>query len=253
MQQRTPIEVLIRRVLAGGDPEAQLRALCELRAGLDEVEATLAVEAIRAGLSWRQIGAALGISKQAAHRRHRDGVARALSEPTPVTSEAGGRVGGGVRISTPARRAIRLARQEATVLGSTELGTEHLLLGVLQCGDDGAERLFERLDVKPEEARRALRLRGERDGAVSPVAASAESTVAASPLARRLVERALAVAAARSGGELTALDLLRALVSTENSGAARALARLGVTPERVRAELGTLERRQPGSAVLPQA
>jgi hypothetical protein len=252
MLQSTEIDVLVGRVLAGGDPEAQLQALHQLRAALDEVERRLACDAIRAGLSWRRIGSALGISKQAAHRRHRDGVARALAAPEPVATGGGERVGAAVRLSVPARRAIRLARQEAAVLGSAELGTEHLLLGVLRCGDNSAERLFQRLDIKLEAARRTLCVRGGRDGSARTDAAPVGSTVAASPLARRLVERALAGVAARRGGELTALDLLRALVSIESSGAARTLAMLGVAPERVRAELQALDQRQPGPRSLPR-
>jgi ATP-dependent Clp protease ATP-binding subunit ClpA len=255
MRERVELEALVGHVLAGGDAGRQLEALRELRAALDELESGLAADAIRAGLSWRQIGAALGISKQAAHRRHRDAVTRALSDPEPGGAGSGGGAGCAVRVSIPVRRAVRLARQEAAVLGSSVLRTEHLLLGVLRCGDERAVRLFERIEVTPEQARHALRHRGGRDGAPRPDAAQltelagqpevpAGSAGAVSPLARRLFERALAEVAVRNGEELTALDLLHALISNETSGAARTLARLGVAPERVRAELGALQDRR---------
>lgn len=140
------------RVVSGNDPAAQLEALCELRRELDAIESELAAEAIRAGMSWREIGAAIGVSKQAAHRRHRDSAARLVKDAEP--SEPSG--AGGVNVSLPARRAVRVARQEAASLGSNEVGTEHLLLGLLQCGDDQAAQLLRRMGVTLEAARDAV-------------------------------------------------------------------------------------------------
>lgn len=257
MRASTEMEALMARVSAGEGPASQLTALRELRGTLDAIEAELAVDAVRAGMSWRQIGAALGISKQAAHRRHHERVAHRLADPAPATEIGPAVIGGAVRISAPARRAVRVARYEAAVLGSAELGTGHLLLGVLQCGDERAERLFERIDVTVARARLAL-----RDGVDPPPDVPdaqprklprADATAAVSPLARRLIERALAAVAARDSRELTALDLLHALLSSESSGAARTLSKLGIAPARVRAELRPLEAQRPASAALRQS
>ncbi len=123
-----------------------------MRRELDAIESELAAEAIRAGMSWREIGAAIGVSKQAAHRRHRDSVARLVKETEPSVQNGTG----GVNVSLPARRAVRIARQEAASLGSNEVGTEHLLLGLLQCGDDQAVLLLRRMGVTLEAARDAV-------------------------------------------------------------------------------------------------
>ena len=237
MQRSAQVEALVVRVVSGSDPAGQLEALCELRRELDAIESELAADAIRAGMSWREIGAAIGVSKQAAHRRHRDSVARLVKDPD-AAPDGGSSSGGGVNVSVPARRAVRIARQEAASLGSNEVGTEHLLLGILQCGDDGASALLKQLGVTLEAARDAVQPTTEMtlEAARRAYATSEQSGAATlvSPVARRILERALTHAAARDSSELTALDLLRSLVMHDESGAARTLTRMGVDPSRLR-------------------
>ena len=230
------------RVVSGNDPAGQLEALCELRRELDAIESELAAEAIRAGMSWREIGAAIGVSKQAAHRRHRESVSRLVKGADAPERNNGS---GGVNVSVPARRAVRLARQEAAGLGSEEVGTEHLLLGILQCGDDQASPLLRRLGVTLEATRDAVQPTTEvtleaarRAYAISERAGAANLV---SPVARRILERALTHAAARDSSELTALDLLRSLVMHDQAGAARTLARMGVDADRLRAEITQIQ------------
>lgn len=96
-------------------------------------------EARAAGCSWSQIGTALGVSKQAAQQRH--SALRSLS----------GKFVGGVkapsgamfkRFTARARRTIVLAQEEARLLDHDQLGTEHLLLGLLAEGEGiGAQAL----------------------------------------------------------------------------------------------------------------
>lgn len=244
IQRSSQVEGLVVRVVSGSDPAGQLEALCELRRELDTIESELAADAVRAGMSWREIGAAIGVSKQAAHRRHRESVAR-LVKHAEGSSVSNGSSNGGVNVSVPARKAVRIARQEAAALGSEEVGTEHLLLGILQCGDNQATNLMRRLGVTLEAARDAVQpttemtleaarrayARSERAGAATLV----------SPVARRILERALTHAAARDSSELTALDLLRSLVMHDESGAARTLKHMGVEPGRLRAEVASVQ------------
>ncbi|HWD70356.1 MAG TPA: Clp protease N-terminal domain-containing protein [Solirubrobacteraceae bacterium] len=235
---------MVVRVVSGSDPAGQLEALCELRRELDAIESELAAEAIRAGMSWREIGAAIGVSKQAAHRRHRDSVAR-LVKDTDSPQDHHNNSNGGVNVSVPARRAVRIARQEAASLGSHEVGTEHLLLGVLQCGDERAATLLRRLGVTLETTRDAVQpttemtLEAARRAYASSERAGAATLV--SPVARRILERALTHAAARDLSELTALDLLRSLVMHDESGAARTLTQMGIDLDRLRNEVSSVQ------------
>jgi DNA-directed RNA polymerase specialized sigma24 family protein len=51
------------------DPEAALAAVVALRLLADRLEADAVAAALRQGWSWAQIAQALGVSKQAAHKR----------------------------------------------------------------------------------------------------------------------------------------------------------------------------------------
>lgn len=53
------------------DPATGFRAVANLRRLADDLEARNVATARRQGWSWEQIGDALGISKQAAHKKHR--------------------------------------------------------------------------------------------------------------------------------------------------------------------------------------
>ncbi len=51
------------------DPEAALASVVALRRLADQLEQQAVAEALRRGWSWTQIANALGVSKQAAHKR----------------------------------------------------------------------------------------------------------------------------------------------------------------------------------------
>lgn len=52
------------------DPRIALRAAAELRRATERVEAQLVRRARNQGLSWTEIAAQLGVSKQAVHKRY---------------------------------------------------------------------------------------------------------------------------------------------------------------------------------------
>ena len=51
------------------DPEAALASVVALRRLADQLEQQAVAEALKRGWSWSQIAMALGVSKQAAHKR----------------------------------------------------------------------------------------------------------------------------------------------------------------------------------------
>jgi hypothetical protein len=56
------------------DPAVGLRAVAALRELLERLEALHVTNARERGWSWQEIGAALGVSKQAVHRKHGGGL-----------------------------------------------------------------------------------------------------------------------------------------------------------------------------------
>src|SRR5205807_1372090 len=86
----------------------------------------------RHGHSWSEISTALGVSKQAAHKR--------FSLPGPTLE----------RFTPRARGALDAAAKAARSLGHNYIGTEHILLGLLRGRDTLAARLLAELGVSQE-------------------------------------------------------------------------------------------------------
>ena len=59
------------RAASDVDPATGLRAVVALRRMTDDLERQQVLRAREAGWSWQQIGDALGISRQAVHKKHR--------------------------------------------------------------------------------------------------------------------------------------------------------------------------------------
>lgn len=52
------------------DPRAGLRAIASLRALTERLELAQVEAGLRAGMSWQDVAAALGVSRQAVHRKY---------------------------------------------------------------------------------------------------------------------------------------------------------------------------------------
>lgn len=88
------LHVLLAAATSGADLDA-LESARDLRALLYEWEGVLARRAVEAGASWEEVGALLGVSKQAAWTRYRDNRAEtsAIREARSRVEEAARRVG----------------------------------------------------------------------------------------------------------------------------------------------------------------
>lgn len=64
------------------DPEQGLRAVSELRTLTDTLELSQVEAALEQGMTWQRIADALGVSKQAVHRKYRARVHPALLDRT---------------------------------------------------------------------------------------------------------------------------------------------------------------------------
>jgi len=166
------------------------------------------------------VARALGISRQAAHRRYRE--LAAATEPPAGAEPAAPKL----RVAPEARAAVQLASEEAAALGAPRMGSEHLLLGILRAGDAKAAAALRAAGVTLEAARLAAQptLAGEEppNGGVTAYA-------------RRVFHEALRAAAADPSHLITVSDLLRAALRDPDGGAHRTLDALGVSPSAIQA------------------
>jgi ATP-dependent Clp protease ATP-binding subunit ClpA len=219
------IEQLARDTVQIADPETALRALTALRSELDATEPELVQRALQAGSSWSQVARALGITKQAAHRKYRH-----LLEPPLGASTSGPKI----LVTSEARRSIQLARQEAKRLGQPAVGTEHILLGILRCHQSHAVRALNALGVTLEAARACLQTTmpglplGSAEGAGND---------GMSAHGRRILEGSLREALKRGEGYIGVEHLLLALLSDSRNGAVQTLEQLRTTPAKIRRQL----------------
>jgi transposase-like protein len=215
---------LLEHAVHASDPEVALHALSALRRELDAFERVQAWRALDTGSSYGAVARALGISRQAAHRRYRE--LAAATEP-PAGAEEPARL----RVAPEARAAVQLAGEEAAALGAVRMGSEHLLLGILRARDGVAAAALRAHGVTIENARAAVQptLAGEEP----PEERASQVTV----YARRVFTEALRAAAAGPSHVIEVNDLLKAALDDPNGGACRTLEALAVDVEAVRRSL----------------
>jgi hypothetical protein len=144
------------------DAEEALRTLMVLRHELDDYERQQAAWALTQGGSYADVARALGISRQAAHRRFKD-----LAPPRrrrdrrrlPVTAEV--------------RLVLGYARAEALALRAATLQPEHLLIGILRNGDRRAAAALAAAGITLEDARLEARRAASRPDREGPRAVDA--------------------------------------------------------------------------------
>jgi ATP-dependent Clp protease ATP-binding subunit ClpA len=227
------VEQLARDTARIADPETALRALTALRTELAEVEPELVRRALRAGSSWSQIARALGVTKQAAHHRHRH-----LAEEPPTSGAGHSKV----LVTSEARKAIQLARQEAAALAQPMVCTEHILLGILRCKQSHAVKALNTLGVTHRAARDCLQT--TMPGIpLKPDSSSRPNGDGVSPHARRILEGSLREALKRHEGYIGVEHLLLSLLSDSRNGAVQTLEMLNASPGQIRKQLD-LEWRQ---------
>ena len=157
------------------------------------------------------------------------------SDPVPV---------GHIPFTPRAKKALECALREALRLQHNYIGTEHVLLGLLEEGSGVAAQILSAKGLSLVEARSlvmdALGTQGSSPPVVTPwrgggavrgrVARQQNTTPAVADLYRRARELA-------GDDPVSSAHMLRALVALPDSRAARALAALGVTGERVEGAL----------------
>lgn len=184
------------------------------------------VEAAReAGCSWSQIGATLGVTKQAAQQRHTttESVARRLLGR--LHPRRPGHKSLFPRFTDRARAVVVDAQSAARRLGHGRIGTEHLLLGLFQ-PDSVAAKALTQLGVTAEAVEASVReVVGCGEGPVS-------RHIPFSPRAKKVLELSLREAKALDHGYIGTEHILLALTRDRDGVAAGVLARHGVDQDR---------------------
>ncbi|MEJ7583338.1 MAG: Clp protease N-terminal domain-containing protein [Acidimicrobiales bacterium] len=180
-------------------------------------------EARAAGASWSDIGDVLGITRQGAHQRHQD-------RPDPQRrwrADLG-------RFTPRARHAAKAAIQEAAAAGHSCVGTEHLLLGVLDVPGNVGLAALERCGIDPGALRSDIRSRMAANETPSPSRpARARRWRPFTPHARRVFDLATGEALGLGHNYIGCEHLLTALAQGEGI-AAEALRATGVDVDRLR-------------------
>src|SRR5947209_1901339 len=123
---------LIRSLQRAGHRQ-RLQSVAELRGELQELECTFVADALCEGWSWTEVGDALGVTKQAAHARHRRSPLVRLAVATRREDEPP---------STAAASVLRVAGEEAAAACAAAIEDTHVLLGILRCDGGRASELL---------------------------------------------------------------------------------------------------------------
>lgn len=224
---------LVEHAVRAGDPRASLRAMKALRQELEAFERLQVARALDAGESFGGVARAMGISRQAAHRRYRELAGLSLPHPEREPKAGSGRI----LVTSEARTAVNLAREEASALGAGTVGSEHLLLGIIRSGDTTATRVLEAAGVTLAAARLCAQPTLVDGSPSPPPPPVADGPRGISAYARAVFEQSLREAVRRGDGYIGVDHLLLASLQDPNGGACRTLCDLGLDPEDVRAKL----------------
>lgn len=205
-------------------PAEALKALAALKGELDVLEEILVHNALAAGWTWKRIAEALGVSKQAAHKKH---ARRWRSAPDDRHAVR-------MVVTGEARQAVYFARHEAKALGRNSVDAGDLLLGLLRQDRSPAARTLLALGVTLASVRERRRHRG---AAVAPRVPAQDDPVAIGREARSVLEQSLREAVRLGDTRLGVEHLLLALLRDERGSAVGALDALGVSTHAVEERL----------------
>ncbi|GIG87441.1 Clp protease N-terminal domain-containing protein [Plantactinospora endophytica] len=187
-------------------------------------------QARRSGASWTEIGQHMGVTKQAVQKRF---VTRKSEQDEPIPASAF------ARFTDRARHVVRQAQAEARSAGGAEVGTEHLLLGILHEPDGLAGRAITALGVSAAQIRAGVSSATGRASATEPGSSATDQPDSAvpdhlpfSPGAKRVRDRTFQEALRLGHNYVGTEHLLLGLLATEDEPGARILVGLGVTRDR---------------------
>lgn len=138
------------------------------------------------------------------------------------------------RFTAEARQVLLYAHEEAVRLHHQELGTKHILIGLIRVQESAAGKLLYRLGLD-------LELTRTMEGRLAHVAERPDPVKPElGPAAKALLEQAVTIAAQADQSFISTGHLLLGLVAVEDSVAVKTLDHFGITPPQIRAYRGEL-------------
>ncbi|MET7421994.1 ATP-dependent Clp protease ATP-binding subunit [Dactylosporangium sp. NPDC005555] len=150
------------------------------------------------------------------------------------------------RFTDRAKRVVVLAQEEARILNHNAIGTEHLLLGLIQEGDGVAARSIGALGISGDDVRRRV------EEVIGHGAQAPGGHVPFTPRAKKVLELALREALQLGHNFIGTEHLLLGLVREGDGVAAQVLVQLGADLNRLRAQVIQLLSGHPSSTAEPK-
>ncbi len=170
---------IVRQDSSSDQPLDQLVTAAAAAAQLEETTDALLGHFVdrcrRDGRSWTEISAALGVTKQAAHKRFATALASHIAASTPAPTFE--------RFTDRARHVMAESGRAASALGADAVGTEHLLLALFSEPQGLAARALAAMDVSEETVRAAVRAADGRARQPAGPAGPEQPTAGAQPTA----------------------------------------------------------------------
>jgi hypothetical protein len=215
---------MVRTDAASDDPLEQLGQAAQSVSEMEQLSDNLLdhfVEACRAnGRTWTEISSALGVSRQAAHKRFSAAMPGSVRLPGAATFE---------RFTERARAVLRDATQQAREFGQPFVGTEHLLLALFEPAEAVAAQLLQEIGLSADAVREQLRREPEAEAGAGPRdgAKRAGDEVGYSPLAIRALRHAAEEALKLGHNYVGTEHLLLGLFDDPDALGARILTSMG--------------------------
>ncbi|MDO9465258.1 MAG: ATP-dependent Clp protease ATP-binding subunit [bacterium] len=136
------------------------------------------------------------------------------------------------RFTERAKRVVMMAKEEATRMNHPQVGTEHILLGLLRVGSGVALAVIEKLGIDSKKIRVEIEKKAQTG---SPILILGEMPL--SPQAKRVLEFAMEEASALEHNYVGTEHIFLGLIREKEGIAAQVLEQMGLNLEKVRAEI----------------
>ncbi len=144
-----------------------------------------------------------------------------------------------------ARRVLSFAHKEAAMNHTLQIGTEHLLLGLIQVQGSTAGKVLDNLEVTADRVRE-INASMEPDEAPIEISGPQQTL---SPDVQDILRRAVQRAVQSNDNYISTEHLLLSLIETPNSRAVRILERMGLNEDIIRNQLRSMMENGSGSSV----